>query len=64
VTSAPPDTRPTAAKEAVTPLAGPLAALRGLLARPLASYYLLLATVGLLVVIGLTMVFSSPAWWG
>src|SRR5688572_13756343 len=37
---------------------GPLAALRGLLDRPLASYYLLLASVGLLLLIGLVMVFS------
>ncbi|MGY0230771.1 FtsW/RodA/SpoVE family cell cycle protein [Longispora urticae] len=37
----------------------PLAALRGLLSRPLASYYLLLASVGLLVAIGLVMVFSA-----
>jgi cell division protein FtsW len=43
----------------LSPVTGPLAALRGLLARPLASYYLLLATVGLLVLIGLTMVFSA-----
>lgn len=40
---------------------GPLAALRGLLARPLASYYLLLATVALLLLIGLTMVFSATS---
>lgn len=32
-----------------------------MLARPLASYYLLLATVGLLVLIGLTMVFSATS---
>jgi cell division protein FtsW len=38
-----------------------VAALRGLLERPLASYYLLLASVGLLLVIGLTMVFSATA---
>ncbi|RKN51315.1 cell division protein FtsW [Micromonospora endolithica] len=38
--------------------AGGLAALRGLLDRPLASYYLLLASAGLLLLIGLTMVFS------
>jgi cell division protein FtsW len=44
-----------------SPAGGPLAALRGLLARPLASYYLLLATVALLVVIGLTMVFSATS---
>ncbi|MEV7231742.1 putative peptidoglycan glycosyltransferase FtsW [Polymorphospora sp. NPDC051019] len=39
-------------------LSGGLAALRGLLARPLASYYLLLSSAGLLLVIGLTMVYS------
>ena len=37
----------------------PLAALRGLLDRPLASYYLLLSSAGLLVGIGLVMVFSA-----
>ncbi|WP_412542265.1 putative peptidoglycan glycosyltransferase FtsW [Longispora sp. K20-0274] len=41
------------------PSTSPLAALRGLLSRPLASYYLLLASVGLLVAIGLVMVFSA-----
>ncbi|WP_018350889.1 FtsW/RodA/SpoVE family cell cycle protein [Longispora albida] len=41
--------------------ATPLAAWRGLLARPLASYYLLLASVGLLVAIGLVMVFSATS---
>jgi len=35
--------------------------LRGLLARPLASYHLLLASAGLLLVIGLTMVFSATS---
>jgi cell division protein FtsW len=40
---------------------GPLASLRGLLARPLASYYLLLSSSGLLVVIGLVMVFSATS---
>ncbi|MER7169498.1 putative peptidoglycan glycosyltransferase FtsW [Micromonospora sp. NPDC000207] len=40
---------------------GPLAALRGLLARPLASYYLLISSAGLLLVIGLTMVFSATS---
>ncbi|MBN1173009.1 MAG: cell division protein FtsW [Micromonosporaceae bacterium] len=39
----------------------PLAALRGLLQRPLASYYLLLACVGLLLAIGLVMVFSATS---
>lgn len=38
-----------------------VAALRGLLARPLSSYFLLLASVGLLLMIGLTMVFSATA---
>jgi cell division protein FtsW len=37
---------------------GPVAVLRGILDRPLASYYLLLSSVGLLVLIGLVMVFS------
>jgi len=36
-----------------------LAALRGLLDRPLASYFLLLASAGLLLIIGLVMVFSA-----
>ncbi|BCL12958.1 cell division protein FtsW [Micromonospora sagamiensis] len=40
---------------------GGLAALRGLLARPLASYYLLISSAGLLLVIGLTMVFSATS---
>ena len=40
---------------------GGLAALRGLLARPLASYHLLLASAGLLLLIGLTMVFSATS---
>jgi cell division protein FtsW len=39
----------------------PLGALRGLLARPLSSYYLLLASSGLLLVIGLVMVFSATS---
>ncbi|WP_369916242.1 FtsW/RodA/SpoVE family cell cycle protein [Plantactinospora sp. KBS50] len=38
-----------------------MAALRGLLARPLASYYLLVSSAGLLLVIGLTMVFSATS---
>jgi cell division protein FtsW len=38
---------------------GGLAALHGLLKRPLASYYLLISSAGLLLVIGLTMVFSA-----
>lgn len=40
---------------------GTIATLRGLLERPLASYYLLLACVGLLLVIGLVMVFSATS---
>jgi cell division protein FtsW len=40
---------------------GGLAALRGLLARPLASYYLLISSCGLLLMIGLTMVFSATS---
>ncbi len=43
------------------PSTGPLAALRGLLDRPLASYYLLLASVALLLGIGLVMVFSATS---
>jgi cell division protein FtsW len=42
-------------------LAGGLATLRGLLDRPLASYYLLISSSGLLLVIGLTMVFSATS---
>lgn len=38
-----------------------LAALRGLLSRPLASYYLLLASAGLLLTIGLAMVYSATS---
>lgn len=38
-----------------------LGLLHGLLARPLASYHLLLASSGLLLVIGLTMVFSATS---
>ncbi len=39
----------------------PFAALHGLLSRPLASYYLLLSSAGLLLVIGLVMVFSATS---
>jgi cell division protein FtsW len=42
-------------------VASGLAALRGLLARPLASYYLLISSAGLLLVIGLTMVLSATS---
>lgn len=44
---------------AAQPIGAPLAALRGLLDRPLASYFLLLSSAGLLIVIGLVMVFSA-----
>src|SRR5205814_5071635 len=47
--------------DAGTDRARPLYALRGLIDRPLASYYLLLASVGLLLVIGLVMVFSATS---
>jgi cell division protein FtsW len=40
---------------------GVFAAQRGLLARPLASYYLLLSSAGLLLLIGLAMVFSATS---
>jgi cell division protein FtsW len=66
--------RETTAERAATPsatdapgggplldLAGGVAALRGLLARPLASYHLLISSAGLLLVIGLTMVFSATS---
>lgn len=55
---------PTANRADARPLQlvlGPLAALRGLLARPLASYYLLLSSTALLVAIGLVMVFSATS---
>ena len=52
---------PAAAGAAGALRSGPLAALRGLLERPLASYYLLLASVGLLLMIGLVMVFSATS---
>ncbi|MEU4424615.1 putative peptidoglycan glycosyltransferase FtsW [Actinoplanes sp. NPDC024001] len=50
-----------------TPMARPslsrqlLPAVHGLLARPLSSYYLLIASSGLLLLIGLTMVFSATS---
>ncbi len=53
----PPDAPPLSGLSA----AGGLAALRGLLDRPLASYYLLLFSAGLLLLIGLTMVFSATS---
>jgi len=53
-------TRPRAA-DTVRLAEATAALLRGLLARPLASYYLLLASAGLLLVIGLVMVFSATS---
>jgi cell division protein FtsW len=53
--------RPAGATVFGVDFAGAAAALRGLLARPLASYYLLLASSALLLVIGLTMVFSATS---
>jgi cell division protein FtsW len=44
-----------------TTATSPLDSLRGLMARPLTSYYLLLASSGLLLVIGLVMVFSATS---
>ena len=67
MTSDPPARRAPAATPPADPPAarwdpaGGLAALRGLLARPLASYYLLLSSAGLLLLIGLTMVFSATS---
>lgn len=44
---------------APAPVSGAVSVLRGVLDRPLASYYLLLSSAGLLLLIGLTMVFSA-----
>jgi cell division protein FtsW len=63
--SAPAATAPaaTAPAQARThpPSFGLLPAVHGMLARPLSSYYLLIASSGLLLVIGLTMVFSATS---
>jgi cell division protein FtsW len=53
------DVRPAANLRAFAQ--GALWMLRGLLARPLASYYLLVSSAGLLLVIGLAMVFSATS---
>jgi cell division protein FtsW len=42
-------------------LGDPFAALHGLLARPLASYYLLVSSAGLLLAVGLVMVYSATS---
>ncbi len=51
----PPPVRPRTLSQQLLP------AVHGLLARPLSSYYLLIASAGLLLVIGLTMVFSATS---
>ncbi|GAA2391873.1 cell division protein FtsW [Catellatospora methionotrophica] len=61
-TAAPPESAgPPAARVLRVDLFTWLAALRGLLSRPLASYYLLLASAGLLLMIGLAMVYSATS---
>jgi cell division protein FtsW len=61
--SSPAATAPAATVPARThpPSFGLLPAVHGMLARPLSSYYLLIASSGLLLVIGLTMVFSATS---
>jgi cell division protein FtsW len=61
--TAPAATAPAATAPARThpPSFGLLPAVHGMLARPLSSYYLLIASSGLLLVIGLTMVFSATS---
>ena len=66
VTDTPPTESRTGTRTAPGPvfarLVGePFAALRGLLSRPLASYYLLVSSAALLLVIGLVMVFSATS---
>jgi cell division protein FtsW len=53
--------RPARALDLGGGVSGGIAALRGLLARPMSSYYLLISSSGLLLVIGLTMVFSATS---
>ncbi|UQU63160.1 putative lipid II flippase FtsW [Couchioplanes caeruleus] len=55
VQPAPPPVRPKTLSQQLLP------AVHGLLARPLSSYYLLIASSGLLLLIGLTMVFSATS---
>lgn len=55
VQPAAPATRPKSLSQQLLP------AVHGMLARPLSSYYLLLASSGLLLLIGLTMVFSATS---
>jgi cell division protein FtsW len=55
-----PATAVPAAKPGAVP-GGMVSVLRGVLERPLASYYLLISSAGLLLVIGLAMVFSATS---
>lgn len=55
VQPAPPPVRPKTLSQQLLP------AVHGMLARPLSSYYLLIASSGLLLLIGLTMVFSATS---
>ncbi|BCJ51054.1 hypothetical protein Asp14428_25290 [Actinoplanes sp. NBRC 14428] len=55
VQPAPPPVRPKTLSQQLLP------AVHGMLARPLSSYYLLIASSGLLLIIGLTMVFSATS---
>ena len=55
VQPAPPVVRPKTLSQQLLP------GVHGMLARPLSSYYLLIASSGLLLVIGLTMVFSATS---
>jgi cell division protein FtsW len=57
----PSPTTPAPSANASAVPAGVLSVLRGLLQRPLASYYLLISSAGLLLVIGLAMVFSATS---
>lgn len=56
-----PPVRPRPPGTARELIAAALALVRGLLARPLASYYLLVSSAGLLLIIGLAMVFSATS---
>ena len=59
--SAPAGGRPAGVRGAVRPLLAWTGLLRGLLQRPLASYYLLISSAGLLLIVGLVMVFSATS---
>src|SRR3954447_21648495 len=53
--------RPAGVRGVVRPLLARTALPRGPLHRPLASYYLLIASSGLLLIVGLVMVFSATS---